>query len=140
MRRHGTRTEGPHLLSAAHGVLAADISLVTSDGSAILGDPVPWDGTLRPDLAVPQRTARLPAHPVHDDFSAGQRRSGAAPVPGRCGRTSGRTRTARTPSLRAWPSSNRSSAPGRRRPGPAPTTTAPRAAACWRKSSAAGPP
>ncbi|MFB7570487.1 helix-turn-helix domain-containing protein [Streptomyces sp. NPDC056165] len=79
VRRLGTRTEGPDLLTAARGVLAADISLVTSDGSAILGDPVPWDGTLRPELAVPQRTARLLAHPVHDS-SAGQR-SGAAPVP-----------------------------------------------------------
>ncbi|MFE6888506.1 helix-turn-helix domain-containing protein [Streptomyces sp. NPDC057694] len=80
VRRLAHHTEGPDLIVAARSVLTADISLVTPDGAAILGDPVPPD-TLRPDLAVPQRTARLLAHPVHADPPAGHRPGGAAPVP-----------------------------------------------------------
>ncbi|MGW0782772.1 helix-turn-helix domain-containing protein [Streptomyces sp. NPDC002913] len=78
VRRLGTRTQGPDLLAAARDVLAADISLLTPDGSVILGDPVPLLGTLRAELAVPQRTARLVAHPVHP--SGGDEPSRPAPV------------------------------------------------------------
>ncbi|MEV4049081.1 PucR family transcriptional regulator ligand-binding domain-containing protein, partial [Streptomyces sp. NPDC049744] len=49
LRRLATRTEGPELIAAARTVLAADVSLVTPDGGAIVGDPVVPDA-LRPRL------------------------------------------------------------------------------------------
>ncbi|MFD8900335.1 helix-turn-helix domain-containing protein [Streptomyces ardesiacus] len=79
LRRLATRTEGPELIAVAHAVLAADVSLVTPDGGAIVGDPVVPDA-LRPELAVPQRTPGLLAHPVHAVPFAGHLPGGTAPV------------------------------------------------------------
>ncbi|MFH9574100.1 helix-turn-helix domain-containing protein [Streptomyces sp. NPDC017454] len=79
VRRLATRTEGPDLIATARTVLAAAVSLVTPDGGAIVGDPV-VPGALRPELAVPQRTPGLLAHPVHAVPSAGDRPGGTAPV------------------------------------------------------------
>lgn len=80
IRRLGTRTEGPDLLAAARAVLVADLSLVTPDGGALLGAPVPAD-VLRPELAVPQRAPGLLAHPVLAAPPDGPRQGGALPVP-----------------------------------------------------------
>ncbi|MEU2250618.1 helix-turn-helix domain-containing protein [Streptomyces sp. NPDC019224] len=80
IRRLATRTQGTDLLAVARGVLAADLSLVTPDGGAILGGPVDTQA-LRQELAVPQRAGGLLAHPVLAEPVDGHRPGGATPVP-----------------------------------------------------------
>ncbi|MFF2327324.1 MULTISPECIES: helix-turn-helix domain-containing protein [unclassified Streptomyces] len=75
VKQLSARTDGAELLAVACRVLDARISLVTAEGSAILGDTVPLR-EVRTEIAVPQRTDRLLAHPVHTGPAAPREGSG----------------------------------------------------------------
>ncbi|MER7414275.1 helix-turn-helix domain-containing protein [Streptomyces cacaoi] len=64
VRQLGAKTSGHDILASARRTLAAPLSLVTSDGTPLLGDPVPLPAGLRLDLPVPQQTEHLLVHPV----------------------------------------------------------------------------
>ncbi|MBQ0827555.1 PucR family transcriptional regulator [Streptomyces tagetis] len=66
LRQLGTKRTGQEILAAAEAVLTARLSLVTSEGDAVLGDPVPPDPALRPERPVPQRGDHVLVHPVLD--------------------------------------------------------------------------
>lgn len=66
VRRLGAEKSGQDILRAAEEVLSLRLSLVASDGSPILGEPVAVPPDLRLDLAVRQRSERLLVHPVRD--------------------------------------------------------------------------
>lgn len=66
LRQLSTKRSGQDILAAAESVLSVRLSLVTSDGISILGDPVDLDPSLHLDQPVPQRSGHLLVHPVLD--------------------------------------------------------------------------
>ncbi|WP_020392080.1 helix-turn-helix domain-containing protein [Kribbella catacumbae] len=66
LRQLSTKRNGSDILHAAESVLSVRLSLVTSDGICILGDPVDLDPGLHLDQPVPQRSDHLLVHPVLD--------------------------------------------------------------------------
>ncbi|MDJ1137105.1 PucR family transcriptional regulator [Streptomyces iconiensis] len=66
VRQLTAKKTGRDILAAAERILAVPLSLVTSDGTPILGEPVTVPPGLRLDLPVPQSAAHLLVHPVHD--------------------------------------------------------------------------
>lgn len=70
VRQLGAKKSGREILAAAERVLGAPLSLVTSDGTPILGDPVTVPHGLRLDLPVPQSAGHLLVHPVAEQDGA----------------------------------------------------------------------
>lgn len=66
LRQLSTKRSGHDILAAAESVLSVRLSLVTSDGTCILGDPVDLDPALHLDQPVPQRSEHLLVQPVLD--------------------------------------------------------------------------
>lgn len=66
LRQLSTKRTGHDILAAAEVVLSVRLSLVTSDGACILGDPVDLDPTLHLDQPVTQHGDHLLVHPVLD--------------------------------------------------------------------------
>ncbi|MFI9629451.1 helix-turn-helix domain-containing protein [Streptomyces sp. NPDC052042] len=66
LRQLGTKRTGQDILAGAETVLATRLSLVTAEGDAVLGDPVPLDPGLRLERSVPQRGDHVLVHPVLD--------------------------------------------------------------------------
>jgi hypothetical protein len=66
LRQLGTKRTGQDILATAASVLSAKVSLMTSDGACILGDPVDLDPRLHLDQAVAQHGEHLLVHPVLD--------------------------------------------------------------------------
>ncbi|HEX5533745.1 MAG TPA: helix-turn-helix domain-containing protein [Actinomycetales bacterium] len=64
--RLSAKRSGHDILLAAELVLRARLSLVTPNGTGILGDSVELDPGLHLDQPVPQRSAHLLVHPVLD--------------------------------------------------------------------------
>lgn len=66
LRQLSTKRNGQDILDAAGSVLSAPISLVTSDGVCLLGEPVVLQPQLHLDQPVPQRSDHLLVQPVLD--------------------------------------------------------------------------
>ena len=66
LRQLSSKRTGQDILATAGTVLSARVSLMTSDGSCILGDTIEVDPRLHLDQAVPQRGEQLLVHPVLD--------------------------------------------------------------------------
>ena len=66
LRQLAAKRSGTDILTAAEAVLSVKLSLVTSDGSVILGAKVDLDPRLHLDQPVPQRGDHLLVHPVLD--------------------------------------------------------------------------
>jgi hypothetical protein len=66
LRQLATKRTGQSILAVAESVLSSKVSLLTPDGSSILGDPVDHDLILHLDQAVTQHNDRLLIHPVLD--------------------------------------------------------------------------
>lgn len=66
LRQLSSKRTGQDILATAETVLSARVSLMTSDGSCILGDPIEVDPRLHLDQAVPQRGEQVLVHPVLD--------------------------------------------------------------------------
>ena len=66
LRQLSSKRAGQDILATAEAVLSVRLSLVTPDGTGILGDPVTVDPPLRLDHPVPQRGEHLLVHPVLD--------------------------------------------------------------------------
>lgn len=66
LRALSKQRTGREILSAAEKVLQTPLSLVTSTGAAILGEPVEFDDDLRLQMLVAQRGRHHLVHPVLD--------------------------------------------------------------------------
>jgi hypothetical protein len=66
LRQLSIKRGGEEILAAAEDVLAVRLSLVTSDGACILGEPVEIETELHLHHPVPQRGEHVLVHPVLD--------------------------------------------------------------------------